>query len=75
MSEYKGTPDRVGVELGALINTGNFENFTLKFSLESDRRPEETPGEAFERVFNFVHKRLVDKGGQVNEEVTVQRGR
>lgn len=68
---------KLGVELSCLINTGNFENFGMRFWVEDENREAEgeSPGQAHERLFNFVHKRLSAKASQIKEEVSVIESR
>lgn len=62
-------PTKVGVSLGLTINLGNFESFRMDFSTEDYKREGESAKEAHERVFNFTHKRLMDKVAEVRSEL------
>lgn len=65
-TEQKQT--KIGVSLGLTLNLGNFESFRMDFSLEDYKRPDETVKDAHERVFNFVHRRLMEKAKEVDRE-------
>ena len=54
-------PTRVSVGLGYKLNMGNYESLDLHFSVSDDARKGESAGEAFDRVYAFVEKRLFAK--------------
>lgn len=54
-------PTRVSVSLGYKVNMGNYESLDLHFSVSDSARAGETVGQAYDRVYAFVEKKLGEK--------------
>lgn len=52
---------RVQVRLCYKINMGNYETADIDITVADDARPDETHEQAFNRVYNFVEKKLSEK--------------
>jgi hypothetical protein len=52
---------KVSVTLGYTLNLGNFQSLRLDLGVVDSRRNNETPDQAFERVYKFVEDKLTAK--------------
>jgi len=43
------------------INLGNFENVILEFGVTTEKQPEESTGDALDRVYDLVASKLAEK--------------
>lgn len=57
----KTEPTRIDIRLGYKVNMGNYESLDISFSVADSARPGESVGQAFDRVYAFVEKRLGEK--------------
>ena len=60
---------RVKVSLGYTLNLGNFQSLRIDLGIDEDRKENETVSEAFDRVYNFVEQRLVEKINEAKTEM------
>lgn len=66
--------NRVSVTVGYTRNMGNFESLRYDVGLESDPMSGESTAQAYERVAEFVKKRLMEQIREVEQEVKEIRG-
>jgi ASC-1-like (ASCH) protein len=52
-----------------VMNLGNFESMHVEVGLEDAQRENESLDEAFERVYNFVEKKIVEKSNEIQEDI------
>jgi argininosuccinate lyase len=60
---------RVKVDLSFTRNLGNYESIRINVGIEDDARSGETVDIATERVYQFVEKKLIQKIGEIEEEL------
>jgi argininosuccinate lyase len=60
---------RVKVDLSFTRNLGNYESIRINVGIEDDARSGETVDIATERVYGFVEKKLIQKIGEIEEEL------
>jgi argininosuccinate lyase len=60
---------RVKVDLSFTRNLGNYESIRINVGIEDDARSGETVDIATERVYEFVEKKLIQKIGEIEEEL------
>jgi argininosuccinate lyase len=60
---------RVKVDLSFTRNLGNYESIRINVGIEDDARSGETVDIATERVYKFVEKKLIQKIGEIEEEL------
>lgn len=65
--EFK--PARVWVSLNAKVSDGNYGSIGGDFGIEGYQRPDETPAQTFDRVYNFVEARLSQKLAELHESL------
>ena len=58
----------VNVGLGYTLNLGNFQSLRIDLSVGDSRRTGETINEAFERVYDFVEAKLIEKINEAKAE-------
>lgn len=66
---------KIRVGLGYTLNLGNFETARYDFSVEDDRHPDETTGEAFDRIYAFVEAKLKEKVMEDRREIAKSQNR
>lgn len=69
----KVVPARVTVSMGFTRNMGNFESMRIDIGVEASANQGERVVEAFDRVYAFVEKKLVEKFSETEAELS-QRG-
>ena len=52
---------KVSVTLGYTLNLGNFQSLRLDLGVVDSKRDGENTDQAFERVYHFVEKKLIEK--------------
>jgi hypothetical protein len=57
----ESNPTRVRVSLKFVKNLGNYESIHVDVGIEDFVREKETVDSAFERVYSYVEKKLVEK--------------
>lgn len=60
---------RVTVSLGYTVNMGNYESLRVDVAIEDSARSDETVGTAFERVYAYTEKKLIEKVTAIREEM------
>lgn len=70
--DIKVEPVRVSVGMGFKRNTGNYENLDIHVALSASAGPDEKAAEAFDRVYNFVEARLLEKFAETEAELRGQ---
>jgi hypothetical protein len=60
---------KVNVALGYTLNLGNFQSLRIDLGVEDSRREGENIQEAFERVYDFVESKLVEKIEEAKNEI------
>jgi hypothetical protein len=60
---------KVNVTLGYTLNLGNFQSLRIDLGVEDSRREGETVQQAFDRVYEFVEARLVEKINESKDEI------
>lgn len=60
---------KVTVSLGYTLNLGNFQSLRVDIGIEDMKRDGEHIDEAFERVYQFVERKLTEKVKEAEEEV------
>lgn len=72
MSELKGPEvprHKVSFSLGYTVNAGNFESLRIDVGLEIEGKPGETPEQTYQRVSDWVSKKLEDQVTQAKEDL------
>jgi hypothetical protein len=67
MEENRNT--KVSATLGYTLNLGNFQSLRLDLGVTDDRREGENIEQAFERVYEFVEKKLTEKVKEAKESL------
>ena len=67
------TQTNVKVDLQFTRNLGNFESLKVGIGIEDYQRQGETIDEATNRVYTFVEKKLMEKVGEIEEELKANR--
>lgn len=62
-------PTRVSVSLGYTVNMGNYESLRLDVAVEDSARSDENVNTAFERVYAYTEKKLIEKVTAIREEL------
>jgi hypothetical protein len=65
----KNNETKVDVTLGYTLNLGNFQSLRVDIGVEDSLRNEENVEQAFDRVYSFVEKKLIEKINEAKEEV------
>ncbi len=65
----KNNETKVEVTLGYTLNLGNFQSLRVDIGIEDSLRNEENVEQAFDRVYSFVEKKLIEKINEAKEEV------
>jgi hypothetical protein len=60
---------KINIALGYTLNLGNFQSLRIDLGVEDSRREGETVQQAFDRVYEFVEARLVEKINESKEEI------
>jgi hypothetical protein len=60
---------KINVTLGYTLNLGNFQSMRLDLGIVDSRREGETVDQAFERVYDFVEKKLIEKINESKSEI------
>lgn len=60
---------KINVALGYTLNLGNFQSLRIDLGVEDSRREGETVQQAFDRVYEFVEARLVEKINESKDEI------
>lgn len=63
------TPPRVRVAVGYTKNMGDFESLRYDVAVESSPLKGETVNDAYERVSTFAETKLIEKMGELEEEL------
>jgi hypothetical protein len=63
----------VKVDLQFTRNLGNFESLKVGIGIEDYQRQGETIDEATNRVYTFVEKKLMEKVGEIEEELKANK--
>jgi hypothetical protein len=58
---------KVTVGLGYTLNLGNFQSLRIDFGVEDHLRKSETVEEGFNRVYEFVESKLIEKVKEAQE--------
>jgi hypothetical protein len=61
---------KVTVSLGYTLNLGNFQSFRVDLGVEDSERDGESINDAFNRVYDFVEQKLVEKVKEAKTEMT-----
>lgn len=69
----KTEPMRVSVSAGFTRNLGNFESMRIDIGVEDSARSGEKAMDTFNRVYDFVEKRLLEKFPQTEAKVEEKR--
>lgn len=59
----------VRVGLGFTMNLGDFQSARVDISVEDEQRDTEGVNDAFERVYSFVEKKLIEKQEELQKEL------
>lgn len=51
----------VTVNVKTTINLGNYENVILEFGVKTEKQPDESTGDAIDRVYDLVAGKLAEK--------------
>lgn len=60
---------KINIALGYTLNLGNFQSLRIDLGVEDSRREGENVQQAFDRVYEFVEARLVEKINESKEEI------
>jgi hypothetical protein len=60
---------KINIALGYTLNLGNFQSLRIDLGVEDSRREGETVQQAFDRVYEFVETKLVEKINESKEEI------
>lgn len=60
---------KINVTLGYTLNLGNFQSMRLDLGIVDSRRDGESVDQAFERVYDFVEKKLIEKINESKSEI------
>lgn len=60
---------RVSTRLGFTMNLGDFQSARVDIGVEDDLRDGEGINDAFERVYSFVEKKLIEKQEELQKEL------
>jgi hypothetical protein len=60
---------KVTVSLGYTLNLGNFQSFRVDLGVEDSERDGESINDAFNRVYDFVEQKLVEKVKEAKTEM------
>lgn len=60
---------KINVTLGYTLNLGNFQSMRLDLGIIDSRRDGESVDQAFERVYDFVEKKLIEKINESKSEI------
>ena len=60
---------KVSVTLGYTLNLGNFQSLRIDLGIIDSKRDGENTDQAFERVYQFVEKRLTEKVTEAKAEI------
>jgi len=60
---------KVTVTLGYTLNLGNFESLRVDLGITDSRRDSETIEQAFNRVYEFVEQKLIEKTNEAKNEI------
>jgi hypothetical protein len=60
---------KINIALGYTLNLGNFQSLRIDLGVEDSRREGETVQQAFDRVYEFVEARLVEKINESKDEI------
>ena len=60
---------KINIALGYTLNLGNFQSLRIDLGVEDSRRDGESVQQAFDRVYEFVEARLVEKINESKEEI------
>lgn len=63
-------PPRVSVSLGFKMNMGNYESANVNVSVSATAHPNEKAGEAVDRVFELVERKLVEKFDELKSDLS-----
>lgn len=66
------SPVQVTVQMGFNRNMGNFESMKINVGLTAPARQGENAAQAFDRVYEFVEARLVEKFQETEEALRKQ---
>jgi hypothetical protein len=60
---------KINIALGYTLNLGNFQSLRIDLGVEDSRREGETVQQAFDRVYEFVETKLVEKINESKDEI------
>jgi len=60
---------KVSVTLGYTHNLGNFQSLRIDLGVTDSKREGENTDQAFERVYQFVEKKLTEKVNEAKAEI------
>jgi len=60
---------KVSVTLGYTLNLGNFQSLRIDLGVTDSKRNEETTGDAFDRIYEFVENKLIAKINDAKAEI------
>jgi hypothetical protein len=60
---------KINIALGYTLNLGNFQSLRIDLGVEDSRREGESVQQAFDRVYEFVEARLVEKINESKDEI------
>ena len=66
----KTDPVRVTVQMGFTRNMGNFESMRIDIGVEAPALSKESTPEAFDRIYAFVEKKLLEKFSETEEQLS-----
>jgi hypothetical protein len=67
--EMENDNTKINIALGYTLNLGNFQSLRIDLGVEDSRRDGESVQQAFDRVYEFVEARLVEKINESKEEI------
>jgi len=67
--EMENENTKINIALGYTLNLGNFQSLRIDLGVEDSRREGETVQQAFDRVYEFVEARLVEKINESKDEI------
>lgn len=63
-------PVRVSVRMGFKRSMGNYEMLDIAVEVEDSAREDESAAKAFDRVYGFVERKIVEKFGETEEQLS-----
>ena len=66
-------PAKIKVDINFTVNMGNFQNFKIELGIEDWCRDGEKVGEATDRVYNFVERKMLEKVDSLKAEIEARQ--